>query len=75
MDATDTFLNQQNIKKYRKLLDTAIGQDRRRVILELLADEEGRLRQSELPPYLHPAPVDASAIDPPCPGHDTHSRD
>ncbi len=67
MDATDTFLNQQNIKKYRKLLDTAIDQDRRRVILELLADEEERLRQSELPPHFYPVPVDASEIDPHCP--------
>jgi hypothetical protein len=55
MDAMDTFINQQNIKNYRELLDTAIDRDQRRVILTLLADEEEKVRQRELPPYLHPA--------------------
>lgn len=43
--AMNSFLNQQNIEHYRRLLDTIIGQDQRRMIVELLADEEKNLRQ------------------------------
>jgi hypothetical protein len=46
MDAMESFLSQQNIKNYRKLLDTKMDQDRRRVILELLADEEVKSKVS-----------------------------
>lgn len=43
--AVSNFLGQQNIEHYRRLLDTPIDQDQRRMIVELLADEEQNLRR------------------------------
>ena len=45
MDATDRFLNQQNIDNYRKRLDAGTDQNQRKVILQLLVEEEEKLRQ------------------------------
>jgi hypothetical protein len=41
--ATNSFVIQRNIQRYRELLKVETSETRRRVILELLADEERKL--------------------------------
>jgi hypothetical protein len=45
MNATDEFVIQKNLENFRKLLGTILSFDQRRMILELIADEERKLQQ------------------------------
>ena len=40
------FVSQQNIERYRKLLDRLTDEPQRRVLFKLLAEEQEKLRQS-----------------------------
>jgi hypothetical protein len=42
----DIFLQQENIRRYRKLLDASIGETERRTILKLLAEEMKKIKGS-----------------------------
>ncbi len=45
----DIFLREQNIRRYRRLLDSSVGPTERRAILELLAEEMARSKRSASP--------------------------
>ena len=49
----ERFVTQQNIERYRKLLDISIDQPQRGVIFKLLAEEQEKL--SRLPQSREPA--------------------
>jgi hypothetical protein len=49
----EQFVSQQNIERYRKLLDVSIDEPQRRVIFKLLAEEQEKL--SRLPQSREPA--------------------
>jgi len=56
--ALERFFNQQNIERYRKLLDIVSDQTQRRQIMNFLEDEEERaryLKPSECSPALSEA--------------------
>jgi hypothetical protein len=40
----DSFVSEQNLALYRRLLSTALDDEQRRTILDLLADETAKLR-------------------------------
>jgi rubrerythrin len=42
----ERFVSQQNIERYRKLLDIFTDEPQRRVIFKLLAEEQEKLRQA-----------------------------
>jgi hypothetical protein len=42
----DIFLQEQNIRRYRKLLDASMGETERRTILKLLAEEMKKIKGS-----------------------------
>lgn len=46
----DRFIAEQNIEHYRRLLATDLTEHKRRSILNLLADEEAKLRSIEEKP-------------------------
>jgi hypothetical protein len=49
----EQFVSQQNIERYRKLLDVSIDEPQRQVIFKLLAEEQEKL--SRLPQSREPA--------------------
>ena len=57
----ERFLNEQNIRRYRKLLDIAADEIQRRQINNLLADEEEKARE------LVPSEPNLPLIDEPAP--------
>ena len=52
MECLDRFLNEQNIARYRKLLDVSTDLNERAVILELLAEEAAKLKTGAEPKRL-----------------------
>jgi hypothetical protein len=40
----DTFLRDENIRRYRRLVDSSIGSSERQMILKLLAEEMAKLK-------------------------------
>jgi hypothetical protein len=44
--AMERFVSQQNIERYRKLLDISTNELERRTIFKLLAEEQEKFRQS-----------------------------
>ncbi len=46
---TEQFIHDQNIHRYRKLLWRVSDEGQRQVLLELLADEEGKQADRRLP--------------------------
>jgi hypothetical protein len=44
-DATAVFVHRQNIERYRKLLQSPLDPERRRSIVDLLAQEEAAVRE------------------------------
>jgi hypothetical protein len=42
----ERFVSQQNIERYRKLLDISTDEPQRRMILKLLAEEQEKFRQA-----------------------------
>ncbi len=40
----DIFLQEQNIRRYRRLLDPSVGPTERQTILELLAEEMAKIK-------------------------------
>ena len=49
MDCLDAFVSDQNITRYRKLLDAATDANERAVILQLLAEEAAKLKHQPTP--------------------------
>jgi hypothetical protein len=47
MQSIDEFVHSQNVENLRRQLNADLDQDRRRVLLALLAEEEGKLRNSK----------------------------
>ena len=43
----DIFLQEQNIKRYRKLIDSSTGDTERQMILKLLAEEMGKFKANQ----------------------------
>ncbi len=41
----ERFFNQQNVERYRKMLANPRDEVQRRIILKLLAEEEGKLKE------------------------------
>lgn len=40
----DRFVSEQNVARYRKLLDTSIDDNERRIVIQQLADQMAKLR-------------------------------
>jgi hypothetical protein len=47
MQSIDEFVHSQNVENLRKQLNADLDQDKRRVLLVLLAEEEGKLAQQQ----------------------------
>jgi hypothetical protein len=47
MQSTDEFIHSQNVANFKRRLNVELDQDKRTVLLTLLAEEEAKLRKSK----------------------------